>query len=1687
MNWTTITPAFSNTAVSFTRRLNGTDIGLNQFMFNTTDTQGFTDNTTEKQNLSDRNITLTVDPVSLSIQPGTDSEVRRRGSNTALFNFSVFDEARNTYAGNVSGRVWVTENHTDFTVSLQDETEEAFIDVLYNPGCGSDVGEQQWIGGTVDPWYEKQNLSSTNVTVIGQLNVTVRHPDQNDLLNRNSTYWLNATVTSDCQSEGFIENATVEWFDDQNDQIATGYNTTWQVDQNQPLGNDITEAAASKQYYDFDTDAQPVQIFGYANLSRIRPLNGTVLNAGTEQPVTCGVQELNTGDPVQDYLVKFWKNDSQGNIEQIGVNASGVIGADTTNANGNATVDWSVQDSAGTYDIFCNITENAERHYNVSTARINTTIQIRRPLRITEINPRPDQVFRNDSFTPHLTNVTVETFDASIGPEPGANVTFWNATNNRTRVGFCTTNSNGNCNLTNHNFSDTITPGRYTLYINATAPCCSPSTTNQTDIVVQGVIFNEIIEPDHLQPIQKGDTVSLENNITSDNNKTVPSPSDALVSWYNETGARIAFWTADGSSHTLSSSVTASQSTGLKNWTSNATKQFWKTGHDEVRVRINGRSGAGISSPVDGTVIPYPDNFTVVGNVTDLASGDGISDYRFNISYRWEGQASYTQIASLMTGPDGENSIEFDPDRKDNITFRVEIGDNLTQFYQASRSTYTATYWVKDVQAPQFNQTTAIPNRSLEANRNHTRITANVTDNYGIKSVVAEITRPDDTTTIVPMQNITPVQPWGEGGEQAVYAANFTPTVGGNFTVDVIATDENPENNWNRTFVSYLEVFGTTAGRVNLTPISEVATGITLEDNYTYTAVANFTNTGPATAYGVNMTHEGDLSLINGTTVSFRYNDTERNCGRVPSNKSCVWTFQVTVPEKAAPQVIDNIVNVTWENAEGGEKFTRNATSVSIASNPQPRIEADIVNGSHVEGDNRRIVNGTVEDGSTNYKMAEVLEIAYGNDDIEDIRATFQGGNFFTDCPDCNLTVFPNSTGVLSPGSSIRGDVVVDVPKFKQPGYYWTKIRMTTSNAGFDDILFNMTVPFEATWTREPASFGTLKVQPGTSGFVGNVTTENTGNVKLPLKILQSGNGSTFVEAYPFGAQGADAYELAPGEERNVSVAYSIPADINGTYRVEIIQQNVTIGEPPSRSTVFRLNITDRGPNISRVQVEPREFEVFFGQSNISARITDNFPVDQAWINISVPVANQSWKNATYVDMMNNTAGQWYNATYNTTVPGQHNLTICANSTNPNTGITQQSCTATIPLEAAGESEVKAFTGEIIADNVTIIAQQRINETVFINNTGAARVNATNLSISTSGNTSTNETFFQIGRMMGRTSERRKVTVFVDKGLEPGTYRINLSTEWINLLDTRGTNLARVNVTVIENRLLTAETTPAITVNPGGNNTGTFRVNATGNMPINNASIVCESGTVCSNFTVSFEPQGFNLSVAREQRVNFTVEVPDRTRTGEYNGTLQFLENQSIPIGESEIEVFVAKNISWQQSPDNLTVIGLSGRPREMGTVTVRNTGNVFTELEAFIQGNISTHADLSRTYLELPFEDTNTTNVSVRIPRTEDHTYFAGDVLTSNDSVALERATKLNLIAIPYFVDITHPTQQQKQTGVGVGSNLSTLVNVTFGANASSSPIQENVTFQARFVNETTVFPVKVVNTTFNATTGLW
>ncbi|MCW1304417.1 MAG: DUF853 family protein [Candidatus Parvarchaeota archaeon] len=1591
-NWTYIDSKNASgvgTEVVFTTNFSCAEIGQNQYKFNATDVWGYTNETIVL------NFTIERDNATVERTYGDGTTVQR--GSTQSFRIKIKDTDRNMYVGaGVNGTIWFTRDGSQFDYNLScTTTSDSLCTVYYTPDCNSTVGQQYWKGGAIDACYQIVNSSNGNFNVRGQLIVNISSPSNNTNVKRLDYVQFNSSVKDECNLT--VDDSTVSWYNESDILLATGYNTTWQVPSMYKINKTIIKSIASRTNYLNGSSNVTLFVYGWSYVANITPANGTNFLAGTMVDVTCNVKDLHTQENISNYNVSFYKD----NVFKA---------SEMTDAFGNAIWTWdTTNESSGNYLILCNITNFTENFYYVSSQNSkNTTIIINRPLIIDQILVDNSTIYRNNSFLPYASNISVHVRDANIGDAENASVWFYNTTD---LFDNCTTNAQGWCSII-YNPDDATLPGTYTIYINSTKTGMEPSTTHSTSITVRGRLNITITQPAENSSWNKASTIPLQANLKDENG----NPISATVEWFDQFNNLIGTGTS-----TTWQPVNAIP--GYQNITVKATKIYYDTGTDVRWITINGIANVVLLYPNPGQILPYPYNITLKCKVEDADSLEGIPNYTLKMWYNFT-PYEINYIGTFNTSSDGTVEYNWTPPEKGNITFKCNITNDPAKFYDAGTAESSVDAWIKDEEAPIINNTLIQPTIEIEANKDQVMINASVWDNYGIAydKVWVVIGLPNGSYENKTM-NYLGSHPRRIGN----YRVYYYPYLHGEHNVTIYAQDESPESNVNSTFAGYFYVWGKTNAKIE--QVREVMIpNITIIDSYSFPLKINFTNLGPTPTYYTT------LNIIE-TSGYTSFNTTSTDCGNVSVNNSCLWYVLVTVKNGTPPSTIYVYTNATWMNPDKSYNGTQNYTMLRVASNPVINI---------YEG-----LNFTIWHGNSSQKNLTIQSL--GNDYLRDINIDTVGGNMSTGCPTCMITFVPSGYGFLATGENLTSLVTVSVPLGQSPGFYWTYINANASNAGSNLKALNLTVPLDKNWSVYPENVGMIKVPVNTSGTLSRINVTNIGNVKMWYNVSRVGNGTQFTGFITIVTP--DYLSVEKQTTRDVEVNYSAAINaIRGIYQLQIVFEE-TEDKVQKFSTMW-LNVTNPEPIIQNVTITPINVEKGYENVTISAIVTDNLGVSHVWTNITRP-DNETEK--VYLNANNSN----YSIVYSPNLTGEYKLIVCANDTENVLGCTSQM-----------EFFVIDNTSFMISPNVThvIIPDMDVhqNKTVPINvtikNIGHARGYYVNMSIQVPENWSSQPSSFKYGEVLKNTSVTNITNIIVPAGEGVGNYTVNITLVWLNINGSMGENKTTILFEITQYPILDVlENVVNLTI-IGLTNSTTFHVNSTGNLPLHNITFTCKSGIPCNDFNITFDPDFIEaLNVGEGVEVNVTITVPPNYTHGIYQALINvsaleayevFMLNISVPLWWEHVPVFISKNV-------------IQGTNGTVGNVVINNLGSSRLRLNVSVNGSyISTNT----TMLYLAFNESGVVRVNYSVPTVNSKTNFTQYLITSNASAYPQtRNTTINLTVHPYAVSIISPIETNPFINVMPNDTLELHVNVTYANLPITSGSELNWKIILNYENEYT------------------
>lgn len=322
----------------------------------------------------------------------TNDEIFRPDLNTYTTKFSVNLSETSSSPENVPGdgiNVSFTINGSE-TVECQTDSL-GYCEVNYNPQ-NVEIGDLDVDVTTSKTDWDDIEETKT-LTVKGVLTPKIQKPE-NSIINRGTNITLETTTSTFSGGEA---NVPVNW-SFRGSRIATGKTASWKP---QTIGTStgpgtLEVSAGEGDIYQEGTDTFEVTVYGLSTVEIESPNNSSKIGYGQSPTVSCHVTDSVDRD-IENYPVEFVDNRS-GSLT--------VFANDLTDSNGDATANWDVPNSLGSFRAGCRIADNASLGYNDSTAVSTRVFETK------------------DDVPPSVTNISVP---SKVDPGDVATVNF-NAT-----------------------------------------------------------------------------------------------------------------------------------------------------------------------------------------------------------------------------------------------------------------------------------------------------------------------------------------------------------------------------------------------------------------------------------------------------------------------------------------------------------------------------------------------------------------------------------------------------------------------------------------------------------------------------------------------------------------------------------------------------------------------------------------------------------------------------------------------------------------------------------------------------------------------------------------------------------------------------------------------------------------------------------------------------------------------------------------------------------------------------------------------------------------------------------------------------------------------------------------------------------------------------------------------------------
>lgn len=253
-----------------------------------------------------------------------------------------------------------------------------------------------------------------------------------------------------------------------------------------------------------------------------------------------------------------------------------------------------------------------------------------------------------------------------------------------------------------------------------------------------------------------------------------------------------------------------------------------------------------------------------------------------------------------------------------------------------------------------------------------------------------------------------------------------------------------------------------------------------------------------------------------------------------------------------------------------------------------------------------------------------------------------------------------------------------------------------------------------------------------------------------------------------------------------------------------------------------------------------------------------------------------------------------------------------------------------------------------LSDNVTVDGGDVFDFVADLTNDEDGTAYTANISVAEPGGWSVNVTEEECGDVPQQESCEAPFQVSIPDGTVPGTYDVNVTTEWINPDGSANETGETLDVTVSENPVLDIDEDAVAGEVAGGfaEEIGTFTVDSIGNFNLSDVSVMCEEGEVCQDFDVSFDPDHVeNMDVDDSETVVVEVSVPQHHEPGEYTGEINVSSEGSWDTLDITVDVTAETTVETETIPEtDLAVENITQEDGETFRFDVNstNTGDAF-------------------------------------------------------------------------------------------------------------------------------------------------
>mgnify|MGYP006282712183 CR=1 FL=1 len=798
---------------------------------------------------------------------------------------------------------------------------------------------------------------------------------------------------------------------------------------------------------------------------------------------------------------------------------------------------------------------------------------------------------------------------------------------------------------------------------------------------------------------------------------------------------------------------------------------------------------------------------------------------------------------------------------------------------------------------------------------------------------------------------------------------------------------------------------------------------------------ATINNTGDAGAYYASI----NLTLPPGWT-SNETNNTF-HCGHV--HDYCTATFEVTIPESALSTSYPVWANFRYFNPDNTITKSQDQLSVFVTPNKATRIVQDTLSNDAWHGISNSLVGQfTIE--------------SVGNAEAHNIVTNSSGGNLSQSW--LSFKRIPYFTYI--PVSQQRNVTMeVSVPAGTPPGTYETTINLYSDNLYRDNLSLSVTVLRDWNWTIEPVIIPNQTLPTATSGFFDSYTVTNIGNGNLTF--------IASVEPIETSDGNLSGLTVNPNTQIVIDAQDNYTFDLNYNW-----PSSLAGGDYAARAKVLEFDTGSQKyayVNVTLLDTPP-DFHLFDMPDYVEIstpftavmNITDNLnPTPNVYGNFTRPDLTTE---PAVIQLNYDYTPPLYEITYVPYQAGVYNLNIWADD-----GVQ-------LPSNVSKNFESVNETFFSIMNNVTSVTVPSVTWTnseilgfeVFINNTG--KISGSSVVVNATYPSDFDEltpTEYSYASFDGESTKQFNITI--PSGTSPGTYTVTPYVNWRNPDMSYMYNTTSFNVLVSSNKILDIPT-PAINVSILPNTTGivNYTVYSNGNDHLSGIDLSCQSGTACTDFTISFNNNNFGLDAGNTQGIQTEFFVPYLYDAGTYETTINASAEDD---GLYTFNIIVPDDDRWSLAPSQLSVNAGANSQGTVGQIVIGNLGNM--ELELNLSSSNPSAVQLSENTVSIPKNSSTSVDVYYTAPSSVgNHTF---NITASNPGYSIRsNFTEVTINVINFSVSPVYPTGSSQLTDIQDSDTLLMEARAYYEADE----LDENITWTIR-INDT---QCSVINATYVA-----